>query len=102
MIFIYTTCKDVEQAKELGRKIIKARVAACVSVLPVETMYFWKDEFKEDQEALLIIKTNEPKMAEIESFLVKNHTYTTPLVASFESKRLNREYKEWMTTVLVS
>ena len=45
-------------------------------------------------------EANEPKMAEIEDFLIKNHTYTTPIVAAIDVKRLNRQYKEWMGKVM--
>jgi len=100
MVFVYTTCRDVNQAKELGKRIINARVASCVNIWPIESVYTWEGELKEDQEAALLIKTNEPKVADLESFLVKNHTYTIPLVATMNVHRLNREYKEWMSTVI--
>jgi periplasmic divalent cation tolerance protein len=100
MVFVYTICRDVGQAKELGKKIIKARVAACVDIWPIDSVYTWEGEVKEDQEAALLIKANEPKVADLETFLVKNHTYTTPLVATVNVHRLNREYKEWMSTVV--
>ncbi|MFH1161944.1 MAG: divalent-cation tolerance protein CutA [Candidatus Jorgensenbacteria bacterium] len=100
MVFVYTTCRDVNQAKDLGKRIIKARVASCVNIWPIESVYTWEGEVKEDQEAALLIKTNEPKVADLEMFLVKNHTYTTPLVATVNVHRLNREYKEWMSTVI--
>lgn len=100
MVFIYTTCRDINQAKELGRRILKARVASCVNIWPIESIYAWEGGIKEDQEAVLLIKTNEPKVADLETFLVKNHTYTVPLVATVNVHRLNREYKEWMTSVI--
>lgn len=95
MVFIYTTCKDIAQAKELGKKIIKAKVAACVNIWPIESIYSWEGELKEDNEAVLMIKTNEPKMAEIEEFLRKNHSYSTPFVGGIHIDRINHEYKEW-------
>jgi periplasmic divalent cation tolerance protein len=100
MVFIYTTCRDVEQAKDLGRRIMKARVAACVDVWPIESLYFWENELKEDHGAVLMVKTNEPKVAEIENFLTKNLTATVPIIATLDTHRLNREGKEWMTTVI--
>ncbi|OGI70334.1 hypothetical protein A3A09_01700 [Candidatus Nomurabacteria bacterium RIFCSPLOWO2_01_FULL_42_20] len=98
MVFIYTVCENIAQAKELGRKIIKARVAACVNIWPIESIYFWEGKLTEGQEAVLLIKTNEQKFADIESFLKKYHTYSTPIIASINADRLNREYKEWMST----
>jgi len=101
MVFIYTTCKDIAQAKELGGKIMRAKVAACVNVWPIESMYWWEGELKEDNEAVLFIKTSEPKMAEIEDFLRKNHTYSTPFIASVKIDRINLEYREWANQVIV-
>lgn len=100
MVLIYTTCRDAEEAKKLGRAIVERRLAACVNIWPMESMYFWKGEFTEDKEAILIIKTNEPKIAEIESFILQNHSYSTPFVGSVVLHRLNREYKEWMAGVM--
>ncbi|MEK9194343.1 MAG: divalent-cation tolerance protein CutA [Patescibacteria group bacterium] len=101
MVFIYTTCKDVIQAKELGKKIIKARVAVCVNIWPIESVYLWENDLKEENEAVLMIKTNEPKMAEIEEFLRKHHTYSTPFIGGVHIDRINHEYKEWATQQIV-
>ncbi len=101
MVFIYTVCENIAQAKELGRKIIKARVAACVNIWPIESIYFWEGKLTEGQEAVLLIKTNEQKFADIENFLKKYHTYSTPIIASINVDRLNREYKEWMSARII-
>jgi periplasmic divalent cation tolerance protein len=100
MVLIYTTCKDTEQAKDLGRKILKARVAACVNVWPMESMYWNDSEIIEGTEAVLIIKTSEPKIAEIEEFLEKHHTYSIPFIGSINVHRINLKYREWMSSVL--
>lgn len=100
MVFVYTTCRDQAEAKELGRKILKARVAACINFWPIESMYYDGEELKEGIEAALLIKTNEPKVAEIEEFLAKHHSYSVPFIGMLDVRRLNRDYKEWMTTVL--
>lgn len=96
MVFIYARCSDVGQAKELGRKIVKARAAASVAVWPIEAVHSHNNELVETTEAMLLIKTTEPKIADIEAFLMKNLGHTAPMVASFETRRLNKEYKEWL------
>jgi len=100
MVFIYSTCRDINQAKELGRKIIKARVASCVNIWPMESIYQADGGAKEETEAVLMIKTNESKMAEIEDFLRKNHTYSIPFVGGVHIDRINQEYREWASRVI--
>lgn len=100
MVLIYTTCKDTTQAKELGRKILKARVAACVNVWPMESMYWNSGELTEGTEAVLIIKTSEHKIAEIEEFLEKHHEYSVPFIGALDVHRINLKYREWMNSVV--
>lgn len=101
MVLIYTTCRDIAQAKELGKKIMRAKAAACVNIWPIESMYWWQGELKEDNEAVLLIKTQEPKMAEIEEFLRKNHTYSVPFVGGVHIDRINIEYRDWANEQIV-
>ena len=100
MVFIYTTCRDVGEAKKLGKLILEKKLAACVNIMPIESIYQWEGGLKEDQEAALLIKTNEPKIADIESLILGSHSYSTPFVGAVDVHRLNREYREWMTQII--
>ncbi len=100
MIFIYSTCKDVEEARRLSRLIVDRKIAACVNTWPIESCYTWEGTLKCENEYALLIKTNEPKIQDVEDLILQNHTYSTPVVAAVDVRRLNRAYKEWMTTVI--
>lgn len=100
MVIIYTTCKDTDEAKRIGKLIIEQRLAACVNVWPIGSTYFWKDELIEDTEAALLIKTSETKIHQVEEIMTQNHAYATPFIGSIDVRRINREYKEWMSTVI--
>lgn len=100
MVFVYTTCRDAAEAKKLGKLLVEKHLAACVNVTPIESVYEWKGKLVEDKEAALLIKTNEPKVAEIEEFILKNHSYFVPLAAVIDVRRVNRDYKEWMSGVI--
>ena len=84
----------------MGKLIIESHLAACVNVWPIESIYFWENKLIEDNEAVLLIKTNESKIAEIEELILKNHFYATPFIGSIDVRRFNHEYKEWMSTVI--
>ena len=53
-----------------------------------------------EREAVLIVKTNEQKVQEVENLILQNHTYATPFVGVINLQRVNREYKEWMQKVM--
>lgn len=96
MVFIYTTCGNPREARKLGGMLVEKKLAGCVNIWPIESIYAWKGEIKEDDEAVLLIKTIESKVAEIENLILKNHSYSTPIIATIDLHRINREYKEWL------
>ncbi|MBI5220760.1 MAG: divalent cation tolerance protein CutA [Candidatus Liptonbacteria bacterium] len=101
MVLVYTTCQTIDEAKELGRRVLKARVASGVDIWPITTIAIEGEELKELEEAVLFIRTNENKLAELEEFLEKRHTHSVPFVAGIDVRRLNRTYREWMSTFIV-
>lgn len=97
MVLIYTTCKDTSEAVKLGNLLLREKLAACVNIWPMQSMYMDNGTLKNQTEAVLIIKTLEPKVAHVEELIEKNHTYSTPFIGSLSVHRLNRAYREWMT-----
>ncbi len=100
MVFVYSTCRDVEEARKLSQLIVERKIAACVSTWPIESCYMWEGAMKCENEYALLIKTNEPKIQDVEDLINQNHAYSMPLIAAVDVRRLNRAYKEWMTTVV--
>jgi periplasmic divalent cation tolerance protein len=100
MVFIYSTCRDLEEARKLSKLIVEKKIAACVNVWPVESCYIWEGTLKCENEHALLIKTNESKVQDIEDIIHQNHLYSTPVVATVDVRRVNRAYKEWMSSVV--
>lgn len=97
MIFIYTTCANSSEAKFLGKLIIENKMGACVDYWPVNSMYDDKNGLKELSQTMMMVTTFEPKLEDVNDFISKHHSYSVPLVAGLDIRRINRAYKEWMT-----
>ncbi len=100
MVFIYSTCRDAEEARKLSKMIVEKKIAACVNMWPIESCYIWEGAMKCEAEYALLIKTNESKVQDIEDIILQNHSYSTPIVAAVDVRRLNRAYKEWMSGMI--
>ena len=100
MVIIYTTFKDKEEAIKIGKLILDKKLASCVNLWPIQSMYYWKDEFQNHLEVGMYIKTLEHHIAEIEAIIEGNHSYATPFIGAMDIRRLNRPYREWMTAVV--
>jgi periplasmic divalent cation tolerance protein len=100
MVFIYTTCENKEEANKLGTLIIKKKIAACVDFWPISSCYNWEGSFKCVDQQMLLVTTFESKIEEVNKIISENHTYSVPLIAGVDIRRINHSYKEWMTEVI--
>ena len=96
MIFIYTSCADDAEAKKLGDLIIKKKMGACVDFWPTQSCYNWKGAFKCVSQTMLLIATFETKIEEVTELISKHHSYSIPMIAGVDVRRISRPYKEWM------
>lgn len=101
MIFLHTTCSTFEEAEKLGKLIIDKKMGACVHYWPIKSMYNWKGELKKREEIMMTITTFEPKLEDVNDLISKYHSYSTPLIAGVDVRRINRAYKEWMMEEVV-
>ena len=100
MVLVYSTCRDEEEARKLSRLIISRKLASCVNIWRIGSIYEWDGDLREEKEVALLIKTLETKVQDLEDLIAKNHTYSTPFVGVVDVRRINRAYKEWMTQVV--
>ncbi len=103
MLIVFTTCSNSLEANALAQKIIDARLAACVQILPKMTsVYFWEGEVQTEPEHLLLIKTLSEKWDELEKFITGEHSYSVPEVVAVEADRISGPYAEWLASVIVN
>jgi periplasmic divalent cation tolerance protein len=100
MVLIYTTCKNTEEAVQIGSELIKQKLAAAVNLWPIQNLKQVDGGVKSELHAALLIHTTEPRMQEIEDVITKHRHYTTPYVGAIDIRRFNRPYRQWMFSVI--
>lgn len=96
-----TTVPDTESGESLARRVVEAKLAACVQVLPVmRSFYFWANAVQSDEENLLLIKTVPEKYDELEEFIKANHSYDVPEIAVLAADKVSAGYFGWMKNYL--
>ncbi|MFA6301326.1 MAG: divalent-cation tolerance protein CutA [Candidatus Paceibacterota bacterium] len=96
MVFIHTTCASKEEAETLGKLIIVKKMGACMHYWPIHSIYNWEGKLKEVEEVMMVITTFESKLEEVNDLISEHHSYSTPMIAGVDVRRINRAYKEWM------
>lgn len=101
MLLVLTTVPNIKEAESLARKIIKAKLGACVQVLPqMKSFYFWEGEIRADTEHLLLIKTLEKKYDSLEKFIKENHSYDVPEIITVFHDKVSKDYLNWLEDYL--
>ena len=98
MLIVMTTVSDPAEADSLADKIIEARLAACVQILPrMTSVFYWKGGISREREHLVLIKTLEARYDELRQFIAENHSYEVPEIVALDAKHVSEGYLSWMT-----
>jgi periplasmic divalent cation tolerance protein len=101
MLIVLTTTPNIEEAEALARKIVEARLAACVQVLPpMKSYYFWEGAVQADDEHLLLIKTLAEKFDELKDFIESQHSYAIPEIVALAAEKVSAGYFKWLEAVV--
>lgn len=101
MLVVLTTVATAAEAENLAEKIVSAKLAACVQILPQMTsVYFWEGKIEKESEHLLLIKTLEEKFDELSKFIRENHSYEVPEIVALHAENVSESYLEWMENYL--
>jgi periplasmic divalent cation tolerance protein len=101
MHIVLTTTPTIEEAEALAEKIVEAKLAACVQILPQMTsVYVWEGKLQKEGEHLLLIKTLSEKWDELRDFITANHSYDVPEIVAIDAEKVSEPYQTWLTDSL--
>lgn len=75
---VMTTADHQSDADQLARVLVSEKLAACVQILPLTSYYSWEQVIHQDSELLLLIKTRSELYPQVETAILKHHSYEVP------------------------
>ena len=76
---VLTTAGSADEAASIARTLVEEQLAACVNIVPgVRSVYVWQGQVHDDQEWLLVMKTNLAHIQPLENRLKTLHSYENP------------------------
>jgi len=93
---IQTTCKDIEEAKKIANILLKKKLAACIQITDIESLYIWNNEICNDKEKLLSIKTKIKNFKKIKRKIKENHSYDLPEIIQINIDDASKEYLKFI------
>lgn len=93
---VTTTTDDETKARELARRLVEEKLAACVHVMPIYSAYRWKGRLESAHEFLLNAKTRAALIEQVIAFIKQNHTYETPEIIATPIIAGHPDYLQWL------
>ena len=96
-LLVITTCPDRASAEAIAHKLVDAKLAACINIIPnITSIYEWKGRRETGTELILLIKTCSSLYNEIERKIVEFHPYELPEVLAVSIKNGLAGYLSWI------
>jgi periplasmic divalent cation tolerance protein len=93
------TCASIAEARKIARAVVEQRLAACVNITttPVESVYRWKEKVQSAREHLLVMKTVEKRLRELQHAVKSLHSYDVPEFIVLPIVSGAKGYLEWVS-----
>ncbi len=93
---VLTTAGTREEAGKIARALVERQLAACVNIVPVQSVYRWKNKLEDAQEWLLLVKTTAEAFDEVDAVIRELHSYELPECIAVAIEGGSEEYLEWI------
>ena len=93
---VQTSIDDEAKAEAIAEALVTQRLAACVQIAPVRSVYIWKGAVARAEEWMVLVKTRSDLAAEVIEAITDQHPYETPEVVSFPFGRGAPDYFMWI------
>ena len=102
LVQLITTLGSKDEALDLARAAVGARLAACGQVAgPMNSIYRWQGDLQESEEYFCIMKAPTEGLEALAAFVRERHPYDTPEITVVESLLTDDRYLTWAQTETV-
>ncbi len=94
-----TTESSKTNALRLAKLLVKNKLAACVSMKEILSIYEWDNAIEEDKEFEITIKSKPEFQENLIDFIHKNSTYEVPQII-YKKYLTEIKYHNWLKQVI--
>ena len=91
-----TTAGSEAEADTIASALIAEKLAACVSIHPIKSVYIWQGKVQREQEWQLVIKTQPHKFEAVAAKVKSLHSYDVPELLMLPIEQGSTDYLGWL------
>ncbi|MFY9106785.1 divalent-cation tolerance protein CutA [Aliarcobacter cryaerophilus] len=95
-VIVQTTTSNEEEAKKIAKILIQDKLAACVQLKDIESLYNWDGKLCCERETLLSIKTKKELFSKVKSKILELHSYDTPEIIELDISNISEDYLKYI------
>jgi periplasmic divalent cation tolerance protein len=96
LILILSTTPDRAEAERIAEALVTEKLAACVQLSAVDSIYRWQGAIERAAEVRLAIKTRAALAESVEARIKALHSYDTPEIVIVPIIGGSAEYLDWL------
>ena len=95
-VIIVSTFPSKQSVTSIANKLVKKKLAACVNIINISSIYAWKGKIENQSEYLALFKTSKKNQPNLKKELQKLHPYDIPEIAEINVDSINQPYLKWL------
>jgi periplasmic divalent cation tolerance protein len=97
---VISTMPNRAEAEKLAAILLNKKLAACVQIDEIQSLYMWQDELCHANEARLVIKTLRSLYGDLKDYILEHHPYSVPQIIRIDIAESALGYSEWIQSIL--
>jgi periplasmic divalent cation tolerance protein len=95
-VIIISTFPNKQSITKIANQLVKQKLAACVNIINISSVYAWKGKIENQSEYLALFKTSKKNQPKLKKELQKLHPYDIPEIAEINVDSINQSYLKWL------
>jgi periplasmic divalent cation tolerance protein len=100
LLAVHTSVGSLEEARSLAQLAIEGRLAACVQLEAIESLYTWGGKLVNEPEIRILLKTTTERYAALRDLLLEHHPYDLPAIHAVAVVEVSAAYADWVRASL--
>ncbi|MEO0539431.1 MAG: divalent-cation tolerance protein CutA [Cyanobacteria bacterium P01_A01_bin.105] len=93
---VLVTASSEAEAQQLAQALVTERLAACVSIVPIQSVYTWQGDLCNEIEYQLTIKTDLAHFSQLAQRIQALHSYDVPEIVALPIQQGTAAYLSWV------
>ena len=102
IVFIYTTCPTLDEARSIGLSVIKEKLAISADYWVIGSIYPWHNVIQDVGQYMLMLTTEKELSERLTKHICSMHSYSAPMIARLNTSLINPNYTFWVDNTLRS